>query len=441
MKLKKNMNYPKKINIRTEGDTYPILIGKNILKNFNKNYLQFCSKSKKILFITNTKIPNRYFYSIKKTLPKKSECFIINIPSGEKNKNLLEVNKILNFLTTHNFDRNDTVAALGGGVVGDTAGFAASIFKRGINFIQVPTTLLSQVDSSVGGKTGVNNSYGKNLIGTFYHPKFVLIDIAVLDSLPKREMVSGFAEILKYSLIMNKKFFLWLCKEGTNIINRKNTLSILKAIEISCKSKSIIVGKDEKEKGLRAILNFGHTLGHALESHLKYSNKLNHGEAVINRKNTLSILKAIEISCKSKSIIVGKDEKEKGLRAILNFGHTLGHALESHLKYSNKLNHGEAVIIGMMAASIVSHKKNFLKNQELKAIKDLYQKLGLNDSFKRYIRNNQLNNFFKIMKKDKKNNSKNINLILLKKIGKAFIYKTTLEKTLIPFVKSELKNA
>ena len=372
------MNYPKKINIRTEGGSYPILIGNNILKNFNKNYLQFCSKSKKILFITNTKIPNRYFYSIKKTLPKKSECFIINIPSGEKNKNLLEVNKILNFLTTHNFDRNDTVAALGGGVVGDTAGFAASIFKRGINFIQVPTTLLSQVDSSVGGKTGVNNSYGKNLIGTFYHPKFVLIDIAVLDSLPKREMVSGFAEILKYSLIMNKKFFLWLCKEGTNIINRKNTLSILKAIEISCKSKSIIVGKDEKEKGLRAILNFGHTLGHALES---------------------------------------------------------------HLKYSNKLNHGEAVIIGMMAASIVSHKKNFLKNQELKAIKDLYQKLGLNDSFKSYIRNNQLNNFFKIMKKDKKNNSKNINLILLKKIGKAFIYKTTLEKTLIPFVKSELKNA
>lgn len=378
MKLKKNMNYPKKINIRTEGDTYPILIGKNILKNFNKNYLQFCSKSKKILFITNTKIPNRYFYSIKKTLPKKSECFIINIPSGEKNKNLLEVNKILNFLTTHNFDRNDTVAALGGGVVGDTAGFAASIFKRGINFIQVPTTLLSQVDSSVGGKTGVNNSYGKNLIGTFYHPKFVLIDIAVLDSLPKREMVSGFAEILKYSLIMNKKFFLWLCKEGTNIINRKNTLSILKAIEISCKSKSIIVGKDEKEKGLRAILNFGHTLGHALES---------------------------------------------------------------HLKYSNKLNHGEAVIIGMMAASIVSHKKNFLKNQELQVIKDLYQKLDLNDSFKSYIRNNQLNSFFKIMKKDKKNNSKNINLILLKKIGKAFIYKTTLEKTLIPFVKSELKNA
>jgi len=378
VKLKKNMNYPKKINIRTEGGSYPILIGNNILKNFNKNYLQFCPKSKKILFITNTKIPNKYFYSIKKMLPKKNECFIINIPSGEKNKNLLEVNKILNFLTIHNFDRNDTVAALGGGVVGDTAGFAASIFKRGINFIQVPTTLLSQVDSSVGGKTGVNNTYGKNLIGTFYHPKFVLIDIAVLGSLPKREMVSGFAEILKYSLIMNKKFFLWLCKEGANIINRSSTLSILKAIEISCKSKSIIVGKDEKEKGLRAILNFGHTLGHALES---------------------------------------------------------------HLKYSNKLNHGEAVIIGMMAASTISHKKNFLKNQELQDIKDLYQRLGLNDSFKRYIQNNQLNNFFKIMKKDKKNNSKNINLILLKRIGKAFIYKTTLEKTLMPFVKNELKNA
>jgi len=378
MKLKKNMNYQKKISIRTESGTYPILIGNNILKNFNKNYLKFCSKSKKILFITNAKIPNRYFYSIKKKLSKKSECFIVNIPSGEKNKNLLEVNKILNFLTIHNFDRNDTVAALGGGVVGDTAGFVASIFKRGINFIQVPTTLLSQVDSSVGGKTGVNNRYGKNLIGTFYHPKFVLIDTAVLSSLPKREMVSGFAEILKYSLIMNKKFFLWLCEEGSNIINLKNSLSILKAIEVSCKIKSIIVAKDEKERGLRAILNFGHTLGHALES---------------------------------------------------------------HLKYSNKLNHGEAVIIGMMAASIVSHKKNFLKNQELQAIKDLYRRLRLNDSFKKYIRKNQLSNFSKIMKKDKKNNSKNINLILLKKIGKAFIYKTTLEETLMPFVKNELKNA
>ena len=378
MRLKKNMNYQKKINIRTESNSYPIFIGNNILKNFNKHYLNLCPKSEKILFITNAKIPTKYFNSIEKTLTKKSKYFIMNIPSGEKNKNLLEVNKILNFLTVHNFDRNDTVAALGGGVVGDTAGFAASIFKRGIGFVQIPTTLLSQVDSSVGGKTGVNNHYGKNLIGTFYHPKFVLIDIAVLNSLPKREMISGFAEILKYSLIMNKKFFLWLCKEGANIIDRKNSLSILKAIEVSCKSKSIIVGKDEKEKGLRAILNFGHTLGHALES---------------------------------------------------------------HLKYSNKLNHGEAVIIGMMAASMVSHKNNLLKNHELQSIKNLYQKLNLNESFKKYIRKDQLSSFFKIMKKDKKNNSKTINLILLKKIGKAFIYKTTLEKTLIPFVKNELNNA
>ena len=371
------MSNQKKINICTSHNNYPIFIGKNILKNFNKYYLSHCPKSKKILFVTNLKIPNIYLRNIKSKITNKSKIYIINIPAGEKNKNLLEVNKILDFLTINNFDRNDTVAALGGGVVGDVAGFAASIFKRGIDFVQIPTTLLAQVDSSVGGKTGVNNNHGKNLIGTFYHPKFVLIDIDVLKSLPKREMISGFAEILKYSLIMNEKFFLWLCKKSAHIINLTKLASVLKAINVSCKSKSIVVNKDEKEKGLRAILNFGHTLGHALES---------------------------------------------------------------HLKYSSQLNHGEAVIIGMMAAAKISYQKGFLKKEELKKINNLYEKLKLNFSFKKYIKPTQLKTISQIMKKDKKNNSGTINLILLKKIGKAFIYKTTLEKTLIPFIKNELKN-
>ena len=371
------MGNQKKINIHTDHNNYPIFIGKNILKNFNKYYLSLCPKSKKILFVTNSKIPSSYLSNIKSKITKKSKIYIINIPAGEKNKNLLEVNKILDFLTVNNFDRNDTVVALGGGVVGDMAGFAASIFKRGIDFVQIPSTLLAQVDSSVGGKTGVNNNHGKNLIGTFYHPKFVIIDINILNSLPKREMVSGFAEVLKYSLIMNKKFFLWLCKEGVHIVNRTKSSSILKAIHVSCKSKSIVVNKDEKERGLRAILNFGHTLGHALES---------------------------------------------------------------HLRYSSQLNHGEAVIIGMMAAAKVSHQKGFLNERELEKINNLYEQLKLNCSIKKYIRLAQLKNFSQIMKKDKKNNSDTINLILLKKIGKAFIYKTTLEQTLIPFIKNELQN-
>ena len=367
----------KNITIKLTNNNYPIVLGNNILNKFYKFYLRHCAHSKKILFVSNSQIPNKYLKTIRASLPKKIKHFSLMIPAGEKNKNLPQVNKILDFLTKNNFDRNDTIVALGGGVVGDIVGFAASIFKRGIGFVQVPTTLLAQVDSSVGGKTGVNNNYGKNLIGTFYHPQFVLIDIAVLHSLPKREMISGFAEILKYSLIMNKKFFFWLCKYGHEIIDRL---------------------KPE------------------------------------------TILKAIEISCKSKALVVGKDEKEKGLRAMLNFGHTVGHALESHLKYSSKLNHGEAVIIGMMAASKVSVTQGFLKEAELHKIIHLYSKLNLKHSLKKYLRSNQIHNFADIMKKDKKNNSDTINLILLKQIGKAFIYKTTLGKTLIPFIKNELIN-
>jgi 3-dehydroquinate synthase len=372
------MKFLKNIKIQLKNNSYPIIIGKNVLKNFNTFYSQYCKNSKKILFVSNAQIPTKYIKTIRASMSRTTENYFLTIPSGEKNKNLSEVNKVLEFLTKNNFDRNDTVVALGGGVVGDVIGFAASIFKRGIGFVQVPTTLLAQVDSSVGGKTGVNNSYGKNLIGTFYHPKFVLIDIEVLNSLPKREMISGFAEILKYSLIMNRKFFFWLCDRGHEIINRSNDQAILKAIEISCRSKSIVVGKDEKEKGLRAILNFGHTLGHALES---------------------------------------------------------------HLKYSSQLNHGEAVIIGMMAASKVSTKLGFLSKAELKKINNLYADLNLNHSIKKYLHLRQLLKFSKIMKKDKKNNSNQINLILLKKIGKALIYKTSLEKTLIPFLRNELINA
>ncbi len=371
------MKLLKKINIPLKNNKYPIFIGKNILSNFNKFYSKHCNLSKKILFISNLQIPKSYYQQIKLSLPKSHVHYLLMIPAGEKNKNLSEVNKILNFLTKNNFDRNDTIVAIGGGVVGDVVGLAASIFKRGVNFIQVPTTLLAQVDSSVGGKTGVNNDFGKNLIGTFYHPKFVLIDIQVLRSLPRREMISGFAEILKYSLIMNKKFFGWLCKYGSDIIERSDDASLSKAIEISCKSKAIVVGKDEKEKGLRAILNFGHTLGHALES---------------------------------------------------------------HLKYSSKLNHGEAVIIGMLAASKISVHLGFLKKTEFNKIKNLYEQLKLNYSIQKYLKLNQLKQFSNILQKDKKNNSNSINLILLKTIGKAFIFKTKLESSLIPFIKNELKN-
>jgi len=372
------MSLAKQLQVKpSSGASYPIFIGTDILKNFSKLFYKYNSKSKKILFVSNSVISAKYLKSITSSFKKKIPYYFVSIPAGEKNKNLYQVNKILDLLTKENFNRQDTVVALGGGVIGDISGFAASIFKRGISFVQIPTTLLSQVDSSVGGKTGVNNKYGKNLIGTFYQPKFVLIDTLTLKSLPKREMVSGFAEILKYSLIMNKPFFAWLNSHGKNIINRSSS-------------------KD--------------------------------------------IINAIFISCKSKAIIVAKDEKEQGIRAILNFGHTLGHALESHLKYSKKLNHGEAIIIGMRIASKISHQLGFLTSKELEMIKNIYEKLNLTASIKPYVKSNQISQFIEIMKKDKKNNNNYINLILLKQIGKAFIYKTQVEKTYLPILKEEIRN-
>ena len=184
--------------------------------------------------------------------------------------------------------------SVGGGITGDVSGFASSIYKRGINFVNIPTTLLAQVDSSIGGKTGINTSFGKNLIGSFYQPKLVISDIDFLKTLPKREIVCGYAEIFKHSLIFEKKFFSFLDKNANKILNLKSPF-IEKSIVKSCEIKKKIVELDEKEKSLRKILNFGHTFAHAYESTLNYSKRLNHGEAVL-----LGIHSAINFSFKFK---------------------------------------------------------------------------------------------------------------------------------------------
>ena len=187
-------------------------------------------------------------------------------------------------------DRNDTLIAFGGGVIGDIVGFTASITLRGINFIQIPTTLLSQVDSAVGGKTGVNTKEGKNLIGTFYQPKLVISDVSLLKSLPKREILSGYAEIIKYGLIMDKRFLNWLLDNESKLMTF-NKKYLIEAVFHSCKNKAIIVRKDEKEKNIRAILNLGHTFGHAIEAINNYQKSLTHGEAV-----SIGILMALDMS-------------------------------------------------------------------------------------------------------------------------------------------------
>ena len=188
--------------------------------------------------------------------------------------------KPTNILLVKNFNRNDCLISVGGGITGDVSGFAASTFKRGLKFVNIPTTLLSQVDSSIGGKTGINTKHGKNLIGTFYQPSLVISDIDFLKSLPKREIICGYGEILKHAIIADKKFFSFLNKNRSEVLNLKSPL-IEKAIFKSCSIKKKVVETDEKEMGQRKILNFGHTFAHAFEATLGYSKKLNHGEAVI----------------------------------------------------------------------------------------------------------------------------------------------------------------
>ena len=258
--------------------SYPIIIGENLLQNANEYIKKYCN-SGKFLIITNEKIDKLWGDKLK---IDNAEKFII--PDGEKYKNFETLISILNKASELKMDRKTTFVAFGGGVIGDITGFAASIYRRGVDFVQIPTTLLAQVDSSVGGKTAVNNDFGKNLIGTFYQPKLVLADTKTLTTLDERQLKTGFAEVVKYAFIEktcgdeNFEFLDFLYKNVSKIKNLDLSL-IDKTVEICCKLKSSVVNQDEKENGLRAILNLGHTFGHALEKCSKYE-IFTHGEAV-----------------------------------------------------------------------------------------------------------------------------------------------------------------
>ena len=211
---------------------------------------------------------------------KSYKLLFLPFAANEKNKSLEMVNSFLHSLLSKNFNRSDLIIAVGGGITGDVVGFVASIYKRGINFINIPTTLLAQADSAIGGKTGVNTSYGKNLIGAFYQPRLVISDTSFITSLNKKEMICGYAEILKHSIIKDKKFFNWLEKNSKYVLEKK-TKELTYAIKKSCEIKIHFVSKDVNEKGLRMTLNFGHTFAHAIEVKNNYSKKINHGEAVL----------------------------------------------------------------------------------------------------------------------------------------------------------------
>ncbi len=342
-----------KINFKDKNKKYSILIGNNILQTLPKKIRELCPNSKKIVLVFDSNVPSKFKNKIKRYL-KNYTLMILDLKANEKTKSLKYVNYFLNKLLENNLNRSDLIIGVGGGITGDLVGFVASIFKRGINFLSIPTTLLAQVDASIGGKTGVNSKHGKNLIGSFSQPKLVLSDISFLQSLRRKEIVCGYAEILKHAIIKDRKFFDWL-KINTKFIFANNTKKLIYAIKRSCEIKLFFVNKDVNEKNLRMILNFGHTFAHAIEA-----------------KNN----------------------------------------------YSKKFTHGEAVLAGMFLATKLSVVKKICSEKVFRELLKIYNVNKLNYTFKKYLKSKEILGLIPYLKNDKKNNDEKINFILLNKIGK-----------------------
>ncbi|TDI61936.1 MAG: 3-dehydroquinate synthase [Alphaproteobacteria bacterium] len=280
------------INVDLAGRSYDIHIGIGLLEKA-ADYIAPLLKRPVTAIVTDDQVAPHFLDSLQRNLEAAgiSNTSIV-LPAGESTKSFAQLESLLAQLFEAKIERGDTIIALGGGVIGDLTGFAASIFRRGIDFIQVPTTLLAQVDSSVGGKTAINTSYGKNLIGTFHQPKLVLTDMATLDTLSQRQMLAGYAEVVKYGLINDARFFYWLGDNGERMLAR-DSQALQHAIAVSCRAKAIIVAADEREGGQRALLNLGHTFGHALEAATGYSDRLLHGEGV-----AMGMVMAFELSAR-----------------------------------------------------------------------------------------------------------------------------------------------
>jgi len=271
------MSYEVKINLRN--DNYPIIIGSQNLKQAGKLIKNLLPDTVRTFVISDTNVFHIYGDRLINSLQEsqlKPDYELL--PAGEENKNLLNASKFYNNLLEHQMDRSSLLISLGGGVVGDLAGFVAATYMRGIKFVQIPTTLLAQVDSSVGGKVAVNHEAGKNLIGTFYHPEFVLTDVSTLKTLPKAEINSGMAEVIKHGMILDKDYYNYI-ENNLSMLSDLKPANLIQLLKGSCILKGRVVKEDEKENGYRKILNFGHTIGHALEIITDYK-EYKHGEAV-----------------------------------------------------------------------------------------------------------------------------------------------------------------
>lgn len=265
------------IRVELEGRAYPIHVGAGLLER--GDLIKAALAQPRAAVVTNAAIKALHFQSLADALETQGVQVIeIVLPEGESRKTWETLNLVFDALLAHRCERKTTVIALGGGVIGDIAGFAAASYQRGVPFIQIPTTLLAQVDSSVGGKTGINHPLGKNMIGAFYQPRLVVADTDTLRTLPDRELKAGLAEVIKYGLIWDAEFFTWL-ELNIDALLRRDAVALTHAIRRSCEIKAQVVTEDERESGIRAILNLGHTFGHAIEAGLGFGTWL-HGEAV-----------------------------------------------------------------------------------------------------------------------------------------------------------------
>ena len=300
-------NRYRELSVELGERSYPIFIGEGLLGT--QDLSAFVSGAQ-VMIVTNETVAPLYLERAKASFPGKRVDTVV-LPDGERFKDWQTLNSIFDGLLEHRHTRKTTLVALGGGVVGDMAGFAAACYQRGVPFIQIPTTLLSQVDSSVGGKTGINHPLGKNMVGAFHQPQAVLIDTASLQTLPAREVSAGLAEVIKYGLIRDQGFLGWL-EERMDALVSLDPEALAEAIFRSCACKAEIVALDEREGGLRAILNLGHTFGHAIETYAGYGNWL-HGEAV-----GTGMLMAAELSALEG--MISRDDCDRINRLILRAG-------------------------------------------------------------------------------------------------------------------------
>jgi 3-dehydroquinate synthase len=384
MRWGRKSRMPEQLRVELGSRAYDIIVGERILARAGE-YIAPVLRGRNVIIVSDENVARFYLHRLTNALEEKhipSRSLVVK--SGEGTKSLASFAELMELLLEQKPDRKTTLIALGGGVIGDLTGFAASVLLRGVDFIQIPTTLLAQVDSSVGGKTGINSRYGKNLIGAFHQPNLVLADVSALSTLPKRELLAGYAEMVKYGFINDPEFFGWLEIHAPVMLGIAPSLTLPPA------------GRGDDGIPSPALAGEGQGGGFLL---------------------TQGIVK----SCAAKAAIVAADEKENDVRALLNLGHTFGHALEAETGFSDTLLHGEAVAIGMVLAFRASVKMGICPEADLQRVLAHYAAVGLPAS-PRAIQNEwDVERLMEHFTRDKKTMGGKLTFILLRGIGKAFI--------------------